>query len=905
MSPGDELPAGTVTFLFTDIERSTELLRSLGRERYAVTLRLHHELLRRAWAGHGGYEVDTAGDGFLVAFAQASAALAAATEAQRLLREAEWPHDAVHVRMGIHSGEASLEDGRYVGLSVHRAARICAAGHGDQVVVSQSALDLCDELPDGGVRELGVHRLKDLPEPQLLYQLDIPGSPSEFPPLRSLNNTNLPPPSHPLLGRQAELAQARSLILEDQRRLVTVTGAGGTGKTRFALEVALDLVGEFPDGVFFVPLTPVLEPDGVVAAIVAALRVREQPGREQLAVLQEYLADRRLLLLVDNVEHVIAAAPLLGDLLTGAARLVMLATSREPLRIAPECELPLDPLTEEAAAELFAARVRDSLPDFDAAPKAAQISEICRRVDCLPLALELAAARVKLLGIDELMTALDRRLEALRGSRRDVPARQQTLRATIEWSFGLLSEEERRVCTELAVFADGATLDAAVAVCVTDIDVLASLLDKSLVRRRQTADEPRVLLLQTIREFGEERLGADGRLDAARDRHLAYYSALAVEAAPELWRRDQVLWLQRLDRERDNIRVALAHGLLGSGDVEQGACLAAALQDYWDIRGHYEDGTNWLTTALGRKDELLPLTTARVATGAAVILGRTLETANVVDLLTEAAETSRRLGALGNEVRARGLLATWLAGRVEPDLRARAQTEAVRTREAAAQAGDEVARYEATADSALVALFVDPVQARALSLEALQMCEERGDRRNASIILANLGGEAADTGDSEAAEDYFARAAVIAREFADVMVLVTSLSALAMLALLDDRVEAALPSLREAVRLARHHGYPDPACLACTALVVAEAGDGERAAMLVGAFDRLMSLRTFSGQGPAADEVVSRARAAAAAALDEDALKAADAAGKQLSLSAALDLAGRALEGIEPAAEVG
>jgi predicted ATPase len=840
--------------------------------------------------------VDTAGDGFLVAFGQASSALAAADEAQRCLREADWPHGPVRVRMGVHSGEATLEDGRYVGLSVHRAARICAAGHGGQVVVSQSAVDLCDEMPTLNVRQLGLHRLKDLPEPQALYQLEAAGATIEFPPLRSMNNSNLPAPAYPLLGREAELEQARTFILEDERRLVTVTGAGGTGKTRFALEVALDLVGEFPDGVYFVPLTPVAEADGVVGAIVAALGVLERPGREPLAILREHLAARRLLLLVDNVEHLITAAPVLADLLAAAPRVTMLATSREPLRVGPECELPLDPLVEDAAVELFLARVRNSLPGFDEAAKSEQVLEICRSVDCLPLALELAAARVKLLGIDELLIALDHRLEVLRGARRDVPARQRTLRSTIEWSYELLSAEERRVCADLAIFADGASVAAAVEVCRTDFDLLGSLLDKSLVRRREAGGEPRIWLLQTIREFGQERLEAEGRLDEARNRHLAYYSALAVEAAPELWRRDQMRWLQRLDRERDNIRAALTHGLLEEGDVEEGARLAAALQDYWDIRGHYDDGMTWLTTALGRKDELTPLTAARVATGAAVIRGRTLQTANVVDLLTEAGETFRMLGALSDEVRARGLLASWLAGRAEPDLRTHAQEEAARAREAAAEAGDEVALYEATADSALVALFVDPVEAHALSLSALRMCEERGDRRNASIILANLGGEAADTGDTKTAEGYFARAAAIAREFDDVMVLAASLSALAMFELLDEGVEAALPSLREAVRLARDHGYADPDCLAAAALVAAQSGDAERAAMLLGAVERLMSLRTYSDRSPVSDEAMSRARAAAAYAVDERALSAAEAAGKELSLSAAVELAARALE---------
>lgn len=903
MSRDDDLPVGTVTFLFTDIERSTELLRSLGRERYAATLRVHHELLRRAWLDNGGYEVDTAGDGFLVAFARASAALEAAAQAQSALRDADWPHEAVRVRMGIHSGEATIEDGHYIGLSVHRAARICAAGHGGQVVVSQSAIDLSNDEPtELSFRALGLHRLKDLPEPQALYQLDAAGAAAEFPPLRSLNNTNLPAAASPLLGRKAELELARSLILEEQRRLVTVTGAGGTGKTRFALEVALDLVGEFPDGVFFVPLAPVADPGGVVGAIVAALRVREQPGRDPAAVLQEHVSGKQLLLLVDNVEHVIEAAPLLGELLAGAPELVMLATSREPLRLAPECELPLDPLAEEAAVELFVARVRDSAPEFDDGAEAEQIIEICRRVDCLPLALELAAARVKLLGIDGLLTALDRRLDVLRGARRDVPARQQTLRSTIEWSYDLLFEEERRVCADLAVFADGATFDAAMEVCRTDVDVLGSLLDKSLLRRRGSGDDARVWLLQTIRDFGQERLEAKDRVKEARDRHLAFYSTLAAEAAPELWRRDQVRWLQRMDQERDNLGAALAHGLLGNGDVELGARLAAALQDYWDIRGQFEDGTRWLRLGLQRRDELSPHTAARIATGAAVLLGRQLESVDLIDLLREAAETFRALGALSDEVRARGLLAGWLAGRPEPHLRASAQDAAARVREAAAEADDDVASFLAAADSATVAAFFDPAVSRDFYEQALAMCESRGDRRNAAIILHNLAGRAAEAGDLDRAQDGYARSASIAREFDDPAVLASSLLGLASLAELDSDSESALALLRETVRLTRNSGAYGATfgCLLDVALIAAEHGDAEHAVMLLTAHERMRSLQTHVPVSRLALDAVSGVRAAVADALDERSLEAAEAAGRRLSMSTAFDLAARVLEEVSP-----
>jgi predicted ATPase/class 3 adenylate cyclase len=892
-----ELPSGTVTFVFTDVEGSTNLLRSLGRERFAETLRLHHKLLREAWAAHGGYEVDTAGDGFLVAFGHASTALDAAAQAQCALAAAPWPsEDAVRIRIGVHTGEAALEDGRYIGVSVHRAARICAVGHGGQIVVSQSAVDLCrDERPGITLRALGLHRLKDFPEPQPLYQLEAPGLEQVFPPLRSLSNTNLPRPAFPLLGREHELARVRELMLEEERRLVTVTGAGGTGKTRFALEVALGVLDDFPDGVLFVPLAAVADSARVPAAVVDSLRLREQPGRSLVDTLREHLVGKRILLLVDNVEHVIDASPLFADLLDAAPRLAVLATSREPLRLAVECEFPLDPLDDGAAAELFITRARDSVPDFDGDVNRGAVVEICRRVDGLPLALELAAARVKLLGVDGLLAALERRLDVLRGLRRDAPARQRTLRATIEWSYDLLDADEQRVLSELAVFVEGCTLDAAAVVCRTDIDVVGSLLDKGLVRRREADGELRFWLLQTIREFALELLEAEGA--PVRDRHLVFYAGLAERAAPELWRADQLPWLRRLDREHDNFHAALRYALLEGGDVEAGARLAAALQDYWDVRGNYREGELWLTEALRRRDELSPYAAASAMTGAAVMVARQGKTAMVVPLLTEASEIFRALGRPAEETRAIGMVAPWLAGGPDPEARERGADAAARAQAAAEEADDDVARFLAYSAAAEVAAFVDPREARPLLEHAREMCGRTGDRRNEAITLTNLA-EATAGDDPAFAESCLEASASIAREVDDPRSLAGSLATLAGLRL-DGRRGDALPPLREAVRLARDHGIAAAAndcLLPCVALVAVEAGDAAAAAQLLAAFEQIASVPTYTPPSRTTNEIIARIQALLANSADEGELETARASGGALTPDAALEVAAAALD---------
>ena len=444
-----ELPTGTVTFLFTDIEESTRLLQRVGDEAYGDLLAAHARVLREAIAAGSGIEVQTEGDAFFAAFPTAAGALLAAVHAQRALSRHPWPDgNAVRVRMGVHTGEGILGGDNYIGLDVHRAARIGAAGHGGQVLISAATRGLVESaLPKGvGLRDLGAHRLKDIEQPEHLHQLLVEGLSDRFPPIRTLDasQTNLPPQRTSFVGREHEAAQATAIL--DRVRLLTLTGPGGIGKTRLALKVAADALGRFADGVYMADLSPIDGPSLVPAAIVRALQVREQPGRDPLDSLADHLRDLEVLLVVDNLEHLLEAASVVGRLLDAAPRLTVLATSRVPLHIAGEHEFPVPPmalpdgvdrpdleeLSRYEAVRLFVERASAVRPGFRLTPEnAAAIAQITVQLDGLPLAIELAAGRAKLLDPDAILARLGTRLSLLTGGARDLPARQQTLRAAI------------------------------------------------------------------------------------------------------------------------------------------------------------------------------------------------------------------------------------------------------------------------------------------------------------------------------------------------------------------------------------------------------------------------------------------------------------------------------------------
>ena len=490
-----ELPSGTVTVLFTDIEGSTRLIEELGEEGYVQALIEHRRLVRSAFASHGGVEVETQGDAFLYVFPDPAEALAAAAQSQQAL--ASGP---VKVRMGLHTAELRLTGEGYSGHELHRAARIAACGHGGQVVLSA----VTRELVEGDLTELGEHRLKDFPEPVALFQLGQ----EHFPPLKTISNTNLPRPASSFVGRQEERDEVVNM-LGNGTRMVTLSGPGGSGKTRLALEAAAELVPTFMAGVFWVGLAAVREPALVTETIAQTLGAKEG--------LAEHIAERDLLLLLDNFEQVVEAAPELGPLLERCPNLKLMVTSRELLRINGEVEYPVPPLSEPEAVELFCERARLE-PDET-------IAELCRRLDDLPLALELAAARTSVLSPAQVLERLSQRLDLLKGGR-DADPRQLTLRATIAWSHDLLDDEERGLFARLAVFRGGCTLEAAESVADADLDALQSLVEKSLLRHTNE----RFWMLETIREFALERLVESGAEAEVRSRYAAHFVRYAEES---------------------------------------------------------------------------------------------------------------------------------------------------------------------------------------------------------------------------------------------------------------------------------------------------------------------------------------------------------------------------------------
>jgi predicted ATPase/class 3 adenylate cyclase len=616
--PASQLPTGTVTFLMTDIEGSTRLLQTLGNQ-YPQLLADHYRLLREAF-GSTGVEVRTEGDALFYVFVDAPSAVRAALEGQRRLAEHQWPADAsVRVRMGIHSGEGRLLDGDYVGLDVHRTARITDAGHGAQVVLSDAAHVLAAAAlpPEAALRDLGEYRLKDLDRPERVFQLVAPGMPADFPPLRSLEKRQLDLPAQvtSFVGRQRELDQLVELL--GSCRLVTLTGPGGTGKTRLAIEVADGCIDAFADGVHFVPLATISDADLVLPTVAARLGLREAPARPVRVALIDYVEQRAMLLVLDNFEQIIEAALTVGELLVAAPQLSVLVTSREPLRITGEQQYPVPPLAlpngragrspdelrSVDSVALFVQRARSVRPGFDlTAGNASAVAEICTRLDGLPLALELAAARVRLFEPQELLSRLDRRLTFFAGGR-DLPERQRTLRGAIDWSHELLTAAEQALFRRLSVFSGGCTLAAIEAVCRPDelgvdaVDGIASLHDKSLVHRDEAAGDLRVSMLETISEYAWERLEDSGEAAEITAAHAAYFLDLANRAAEHLRGPAQRSWLPILDRELDNFRGIIRRGI-ESGQVETALRLTTALTEYWISRSYQKEGRRYLEELL-------------------------------------------------------------------------------------------------------------------------------------------------------------------------------------------------------------------------------------------------------------------------------------------------------------------
>jgi predicted ATPase/class 3 adenylate cyclase len=659
-------PTGTVTFLFTDIQGSTKLWRAHPRE-MAKSHARHNEILCSAIKSHHGYIFQEIGDSYTAAFHRAGDALRAAWQAQAELESEPWGQAVIKVRMGIHTGEAELkEDGQYNGyMTISRTQRLMSAGHGGQVLISHASEELIrDDLPDGiELRDLGERRLKDLIRPKRIYQLVVPNLPSEFPALQTLDAfpNNLPLQLTSFIGREAQIAQVKQEL--DAHRLITLTGSGGTGKTRLSLQVAADLLEAFPNGVWFVELAPLTDPDLIPQTILSAIGISEQKDKSALDVLQDYLQNRATLIVLDNCEHLITrAAEVANAILTAAPKAKILATSREALGVqgelswyvpslsAPDPKKPSEPeaLTQYEAVRLFIDRAILVNPAFTVTKdNAPAIAQICFRLDGIPLALELAAARVKMLSVDQISSRLDDRFRLLTGGARTALPRQQTLRAAIDWSYDLLSENERLLLRRLAVFAGGWTLELAEQTCSDEaidpyeiMDMLGRLVDKSLVAVYESVTSTRYRILETVRQYAREKLFESGEGERMRDRHLKVFVELAEQMEPDTRNHNQPHCFNRLDEELDNFRAAMewAEGR----DNQAMLKIASSLWRFLDLRG-YQEEIQWLFKALslteGSKTPARANTLAR-AVWASNYQGRLFQSDK---LLEEAIALSREL----------------------------------------------------------------------------------------------------------------------------------------------------------------------------------------------------------------------------------------------------------------------
>jgi predicted ATPase len=717
----------------------------IGDAAYRPLLEAHRTLLRAAWSEHSGHEMGTEGDSFFVAFADAADAVAACIVGQRALGQHAWPDGcSIRVRMGVHTGSAVPRGDDYTALAVHHAARVAASAHGGQVVVSDATRALVEGAVAGdevAFEDLGEHRLKDVEAPLRLWQVRCDGLASTFPPLRTISNTNLPRPASSFIGRDREVAEIGELLLGDAR-LVTVTGPGGAGKTRLALEAAADLVPQFKAGVFWVELASLRDPDQVLDVIAAAVGAQTE--------LAEHIGDRELLLLLDNFEQVVAAAPALAALIERCPRLRLLVTSRERLRVRGEVSCSVGSLAESDAAALFCERA--GLEPTES------IVRLCRLLDDLPLAIELAAARTPLFSVEQILERLESRLDLLKGGR-DADPRQHTLRATITWSYELLDDDERALFARLAVFAGGCTFEAAEQITDAEPDHLQSLADKSLVQH--TGE--RFWLLQTMGEFGLERLRGSGELDALRRRHAGWFLDLAVAAQAPLHSADQGVWLERLRVETDNFRAVLDWA--ADNDVAGGLELAETLLVPWRMRGRVPELVGWLrrvfTTQPAVDDSALA---AGLATfGAALFLCE--EHDHALERFALSLEIYRRLGDESGEASVLNRMgsAVWARGDLSRASELREQALAIYRRR-----GDQpgIARSlhligEDLRDGG------DLVRATSVLEEAARIDTDLGDRWSVMTSLHSLGDVWLDRADADRAEERYRDALTIAHELDD------------------------------------------------------------------------------------------------------------------------------------------
>jgi predicted ATPase/class 3 adenylate cyclase len=785
-------PTGTVTFLFTDIEGSTKLWERHP-EAMQRALARHDELLRRAIEERGGYVFKTVGDAFCAAFPAAPDALEAALSAQRTLSAEEWHETGpLKVRMALHTGTAQERDGDYFGPPVNRVARLLSAGHGGQVLLSLATQELVrDTLPEGvDLRDLGERRLKDLFREERVYQLLSADLPQSFPPLKTLDTrlNNLPAQPTPLVGREKELREISAQLRGPEVRLLTLTGPGGTGKTRLGLQVAAELVDEFEDGVFFVALAPVTDPHLVASAISGSLGVVESGDQPLTETLKDYLHAKELLLLLDNFEQVLEAGSLVGELLAASPRLKVVVTSRAllgvygeheypvpPLELPdPKRRLPVETLTQYEAVRLFIQRAQAAKAGFEVTNEnAPAVAEICVRLDGLPLAIELAAARAKLLPPMKMLEKLGSRLKLLRGGARDLPERQQTLRGTLEWSHDLLDEEEKTLFRRLSVFAGGFTLEAPQEVCDVEgdleldvLDGVEALVDKSLLRQAEdTSAEPRFSMLQTIREYASEKLEESGEAEAIGRAHAEFFLALTEEAEPHLRGSEDVEWLERLETEHDNTRAALSWAL-ERAEAELRLRLAGALGWFWDEWGLFSEGRRWLESVLAKDGDQ----------------GSTAARAKVLEVLG------------------------WLAYRQADLERAVSAAEQGLVLNAEAQIGGDLVAGLRLILGQAAWMRGDHERAKTLHEESLLLYRQEGDKRGIAWALGGLGVVSFDRGDHERGKELVEEAVALSRQQGGADPLAPQLISLGAMYLLEGDYARAVELNEEAAALLRERG---------------------------------------------------------------------------------------------------
>lgn len=784
-----QLPSGTVTFLFTDVEGSTKLLERFPAA-YREAITRHHAIVRAAVEATGGHVFETVGDAVYAVFPLASGAVAAALRAQLALAGTPWGElGQVNVRMGVHTGDVELQGDHYFGAALYRCARMTNLAHGGQIVVSSVTADVVrSALPAGAeLRDLGEHRLKDLARPERIFQLSTAGLATEFPPLRPTADVpnNLPAEPTPFIGREQEVNAALRLLRRPETRILTLTGPGGIGKTRLSLQVAVQSLDRHADGVFFVELAPIASAELVIPAVGKALGVRETANRSILDGVKDYLKDKDLLLTLDNFEHVVTAAGQLVDLLSACPRLKTVVTSREALRVRGEQQFLVPPLglpdrghvesfdvvTRYEAVRLFVERARTVKSEFAVSERNAYaIAEICRRLDGLPLAIELAAARVNVLSPQAMLARLEHKLAVLTGGPRDAPARQQTLRQAIGWSYDLLSPAEQLVYRRLAVFAGGFMLPAAEAVLgggpseAAELDLftaISSLVDKSLLRRAEAMEESRFSMLETIREYALDRLTQTEEADALRARHADYYLTLAEQAEPKLVGATQAVWLDRLEEEQDNLRAAL-RWFVGMGLIDHGLRLAGALLRFWRGRGYITEGRAQMTELLASPG-----------------------------------------GQTRNASRAKALHAAGWAAREQGDY-ADARTLIEESLAIYRELGDARGIGWALVDLGFLTRYEgDYLAATSLLEESVRLLRQVDDTEGLAAALGNLGFVARDEGDAALAEARLTESLALWRKLGDRVGFGWALTALGMVARAQGRSDVARAHLDESLAVWR------------------------------------------------------------------------------------------------------